>query len=336
MKPEHLDFFCCPACRSRLFSQSMDQLTSAHLENGQLSCTGCHVTYPVSKGIPRFVARSNYADSFGIEWHLRARTQLDKNWQTLYYERFYATTEFPQQMTGQLILEVGCGSGAFTGIALATGATLLSFDLSNAVEVCRDNRCGAYCNGSLILSQANIYDLPFPLGLFDKIYCLGVLQHTPDPKKALLNLANYLKPGGELVVDCYQKQTFPHIGWHHAVKHTLRIVTKRLPPRLLFGLCNSFISMSYDVKSALNKTPLIGQYLHRLIPIGELQRYDWTPEQMKEIKSLNVFDMLSPRHDHPQTVKTIETWLREAGLDILKCTTGYNGVNAKAQCKQDL
>lgn len=336
MKIADLDYYCCPGCRSKLSVRSLDQRKSEHLETGHLSCTGCNADYPVIKGIPRFFAQSNYADSFGIEWHLRARTQLDKDWQNIYVERFYSTTEFPEHMEGEVILEVGCGAGAFTGIVLATGAKLFSFDLSNAVEVCKNNHLDAYQHGNLSLCQASIYDIPFSLKSFDKIFCLGVLQHTPDPKKALFNLAKYLKKGGELVVDCYQKQTFPHIGWHHTVKHTLRIVTKRLPPRLLFGLCNSFISISYDVKAALNKTPLIGQYLHRLIPIGELQRYDWTPEQMKEIKSLNVFDMLSPRHDHPQSVATIRAWLLEAGLDVTKSTTGYNGVNAKAQCKRDL
>lgn len=331
MKTDDVNFFRCPACQSTLVVKSSQHEQSEWLENDILECQNCHSEYPVTGGIPRFAALKNYADSFGVEWHSRARTQMDTVWQQLYRERFYATTEFAERLPGQTLLEVGCGSGAFTGIALATGARLVSFDLSNAVEVCRENHEEAYRTGRVILSQANVYALPFPQKVFDKIFCLGVLQHTPDPKAAFLNLARYLRPGGELVVDCYLKQTFPNIQLFHLTKHLVRAVTKHLPPRVLFKFCHSFISISYDLKAKIRTIPFVGYYLHEMIPIGKLQRFDWTPEYMKELKSLNVFDMLSPQYDQPQSVESIRSWIGEAGLVCQKCTTGYNGVNAKAR-----
>jgi SAM-dependent methyltransferase len=331
MKSDDVNFFRCPACQAALVVTSSPSVLSDWLEDGALACQGCHAEYPVIGGIPRFVALTNYADSFGVEWHARARTQLDPTWQELYRERFYATTEFAGRLAGQTILEVGCGSGAFTGIALATGARLFSFDLSNAVEVCRENHEEAYRTGRVVLSQADIYTLPFARGVFDKIFCLGVLQHTPDPKAAFLNLARYLRPGGELVVDCYVQQKFPHIRLFHFTKHLVRGVTKHLPPRLLFKCCHAFIATAYDLKAKINTIPVVGRYLHELIPIGKLQRFDWTPEYMKELKSLSVFDMLSPKYDQPQSVESVRRWIDEAGLECLKCTIGFNGVNAKAR-----
>lgn len=178
MKTDDVSFFRCPACQSALVIASAQPARGEWLENGTLACQGCSTEYPVIEGIPRFVALRNYADSFGVEWHSRARTQLDTMWQELYRERFHATTEFAERLAGQTLLEVGCGSGAFTGIALATGARLFSFDLSNAVEVCRENHVEAYRAGHVGLSQADISALPFSHGSFDKIFCLGVLQHT--------------------------------------------------------------------------------------------------------------------------------------------------------------
>jgi 2-polyprenyl-3-methyl-5-hydroxy-6-metoxy-1,4-benzoquinol methylase len=47
--------------------------------------------------------------------------------------------------------------------------------------------------------------MPFRLGSFDKLFCFGVLQYTPDVRVAFFALPPMLKPGGEMVVDVYKK-----------------------------------------------------------------------------------------------------------------------------------
>ena len=42
--------------------------------------------------------------------------------------------------------------------------------------------------------QADIYKLPFKLEQFDYVYCLGVLQHTPNVQKAFNCLPMMVKP----------------------------------------------------------------------------------------------------------------------------------------------
>jgi hypothetical protein len=74
--------------------------------------------------------------------------------------------------------------------------------------------------------------------------------------------------------------------------------------------------------------------LHRLSAIEELQRRDSTPDPMKRIKSLNVFDMLSPRYDNPQSLETVRRWIAQEGLELVRCDIGYNGINAKARRPQ--
>ena len=71
--------------------------------------------------------------------------------------------------------------------------------------------------------------------------------------------------------------------------------------------------------------------MHRAIPIGKLKRYSWNPEQMKQIKILNVFDMLSPRYDFPQKLETVRNWIANERLELIKCDLGYNEINAKAR-----
>jgi SAM-dependent methyltransferase len=50
-----------------------------------------------------------------------------------------------------------------------------------------------------------LYTLPFPHDYFDKVFRFGVLQHTPDVALAFATIAKYVKPGGELTVDVYNK-----------------------------------------------------------------------------------------------------------------------------------
>ena len=82
-------------------------------------------------------------------------------------------------------MEAGSGAGRFTEVLLQTGAEVFSFDYSNAVEANLSNN-GEKLN--LHLFQGDILNIPFPEEYFDKVICLGVLQHTPDPEKAFISL----------------------------------------------------------------------------------------------------------------------------------------------------
>jgi SAM-dependent methyltransferase len=331
MRKSDLEIYRCPACRAQLSLQNEPVEQDAEVERGQLVCQVCGGAYPIVDSIPRFAPESNYADSFGLEWSTFPQTQLNENWQSLYKDRFFRTTDFPQSLFGQKVLEVGCGPGNFTGIILGTGARLFSFDLSKAVEGCRQNSRNWTRRHLLSLSQSDIAALPFAFGSFDKIVCLGVIQHCPDPEKAFSSLCRFLKPGGEIVIDCYQKQPFSRSSLIYITKHSLRTITKWMPPRTLLYLVHAGISGAYDVKMALSKIPGVGNTLHRAIPIGKLKRYNWNPEQMKQIKILNVFDMLSPKYDFPQKLETVRNWIANERLELIKCDLGHNGINAKAR-----
>ena len=93
--------------------------------------------------------------------------------------------------------------GDFSRVILErTKARLWSVDYSMAVE------SNFHSNNEIApdrfhLFQANVYELPFPDESFDKTFCFGVLQHTPDFEKSVEALVRKTKPGGEIVVDFY-------------------------------------------------------------------------------------------------------------------------------------
>src|SRR5262245_34536081 len=116
-----------------------------------------------------------YVDGFGIQWNQFRRTQLDSfSGTTISRDRLFATTGWPSRLQDDVILEAGSGAGRFTEVLLATGATVVSFDLSDAMWA---NRANNGSNARLLLLKADIRTLPFRAASFDRVLCLGVLQH---------------------------------------------------------------------------------------------------------------------------------------------------------------
>ena len=156
-------------------------------------------SFPIVNGVPRITLAENYADNFGMQWNKFDKTQLDR--ESIGYniscKRFFAETHWDlKNLSGQNILEVGSGAGRFSKVILEhTEAALYSVDYSDAVTA-------NYKNNSQIapdrfhLFQASIYELPFPDESFDKVICLGVLQHTPDFDASIKALINKAKTDG--------------------------------------------------------------------------------------------------------------------------------------------
>ena len=319
MKESIIGSLYCPQCRKKLECEKT-KIECGEIKEGALTCNRCFKKYPIRNYIPRFVEADNYASSFGLEWNKHARTQIDKfNGTNISRSRFYRETNWnPKDLKNQKILEAGCGAGRFTQIALETGAEVYSFDLSNSVDACLSN------NGlteNLHIFQASIYELPFQKEYFDKIFCFGVLQHTPDVRKAFLSLVPYLKEGGEIVVDVY-KLNRRDLGTYVHPKHYLRLLTKRIDDEKLYRIVCRIVPILLHVSIGLRKIPIFGRYLSFLIPVANYKgRLPIKDEDLLDWAILDTFDWLSPAYDNPQTVTTVTNWFIEAGLTNIQVTS---------------
>jgi SAM-dependent methyltransferase len=308
--------FACPRCAAPLVAgligNSVSQTTSE-----ALSCTGCDAQYPIIDGVPRFVSSDNYAASFGMQWTRHPRTQLDSETGTsISRDRLLATTRWPSCLNGQTILEAGSGAGRFTEVLLTTGAFIYSFDFSAAVDA---NAANNGRSDSLCLFQASIFDLPLRKAAFDKVLCLGVLQHTPNPERAFQSLATFVRPGGELVVDVYPKRLTALISW----KYLLRPITTRLDPQRLHRLVEASVDALLPVAIRLRR--LAGRTGARLLPITEYSHL--LPRELnREWAVLDTFDMYSPEHDRPQSIATVQRWFSDARFTKVQVGRGLNGV----------
>jgi ubiquinone/menaquinone biosynthesis C-methylase UbiE/uncharacterized protein YbaR (Trm112 family) len=320
MNIDLLDILACPGCGgSIVLSNIVDHVPGKTVETGSLLCSECREQFPVVNGIPRFVPPSNYADSFGFEWHRHATTQLDsRNGTSISRDRFSHTTGWPTDLNGQMMLEVGCGSGRFTEIAFGSGTRLVSIDYSSAIDVAARN---VGPSERLDMVQADIYSLPFRKGVFDKVFCIGVLQHTPDVDEAFRSIVPYGKSGGEIVVDVYEKNRSMRLN----PRYYLRPVTKRLPHGLLFRLISIAVPVLLPIKSFLRRRiPIVGRYVAGAIPVANyIGVYPLTPNQQKEWSILDTFDTLSPRFEDPKSIPDVETWFEESNLEDIDTWKPY-------------
>ncbi len=163
-------------------------------------------------------------------------------------------------MHGQRILEAGSGAGRFTEVLLGTGADVISFDYSTAVDANYKNNG---TSGNLNLFQGDIFNIPLEQGSFDKVFCLGVLQHTPDPAAGFASLTQYVRPGGELAVDAYTRNFAAWVQW----KYLLRPITKRMEKQTLYNLIEILVPILLPMAKVLRK--IAGRAGARLIPIVE-------------------------------------------------------------------
>jgi SAM-dependent methyltransferase len=284
--------------------------------------------FPIINSIPRFVEADNYAESFGFQWNIFDQTQIDKfTANNISSERLCKNSGWSNEvLQGKKLLEVGSGAGRFTEIILKTGADVYSIDYSNAVEANWRN------NNSIkdfFLAQANIYKLPFEQHFFDYILCFGVIQHTPDVEASFLSLVKHLKPGGEIAIDVYSK------NWKSFfyTKYWVRPLTKRIDKNKLLKIIRWYVPKWFPVSSVLLKVPFAGKFLAQVIPIVNYSKQFpfLNKKQLVEWAVLDTFDMLSPAHDHPQSLATLRKWATEANLEILYCGKGGNGYVLRAK-----
>jgi SAM-dependent methyltransferase len=110
----------------------------------------------------------------------------------------------PEDVHDALVLDAGCGNGRFTRACAALGPrSVIGIDPSQSVLAARANT--AHLSNAAIL-QGDLYDLPFPPGTFDHVFCIGVLHHLPDPRAGFTALARALKPGGKLSIWVYARE----------------------------------------------------------------------------------------------------------------------------------
>jgi ubiquinone/menaquinone biosynthesis C-methylase UbiE len=107
---------------------------------------------------------------------------------------------------GMKVLDLGCGSGAFTPfVARAVGkkGMVYALDIQADMLAQLERKLAKPENKNIKnvkLVKASAYELPFDDGSLDLVYMVTVLQEVPDRNRALQEVKRVLKKGGILAV----------------------------------------------------------------------------------------------------------------------------------------
>ncbi len=107
---------------------------------------------------------------------------------------------------GMTVMELGCGSGAFTTYfarAVGSEGRVYAVDIQPAMLRQLERKLAKTQNRdikNIELKEASAYELPFADDFFDLVCIVTVLMEIPDKGLALREVRRVLKPGGALAV----------------------------------------------------------------------------------------------------------------------------------------
>lgn len=330
MKVNLLEILCCPKCFGDL-ACAADVRKADQIEEGKLGCAACGLEYPIEKGIPRFVEKDNYSSSFGYQWNKFKAEQIDSlNGTKISAKRFYAETQWtPAGLKGKWVLDAGCGAGRFMDVASQNECEVVGIDISSAIEASQINLAG---RENVHFVQASIYELPFKDESFDYCYCIGVIQHTPDPNRAMAALPRVVRQSGQLALTIYERKPWTLLY----SKYWFRPFLKRLPNDKLLSLIEAAMPVAFPLTSVLFRIPVLGKAFNFVIPIANYvgeesltskQRYDWAV--------LDTFDMLAPEFDQPRTYAEVAEALSASEIELRRLpNAGLNVIGTKSDTKK--
>ncbi len=259
-------------------------------EGDLLTCPHAGTSYPIVNGIPR-LAGETYVASFGRQWN-RYDVARDEEDESVFQVKTGLAAE---SLRGLKVLDAGCGGGRYSLLAAKHGAHVLGVDLSDAVEKAAAI-CAPYPEATIV--QADLLNLPLEDDAFDVAFSIGVMHHSPDPRRAFAEVARRVKPGGHLAVWLYRKNTAPQ-EW---LNSALRALTTRLPARVLEPLC---VAMG-----GVGSLPGLNRTLNKVANFSN--HPDWT------LRVCDNFDWYAPKYQSHHTIDELKSWFVEEGyIDLV-------------------
>jgi len=290
----------CPKCGNTPLNlqANLNQLKHSFI------CARCNFAVELNKGVAEFETDDRHVNSFTNEWDRHSRVQVDSHGYRCGYRGFIDSHDTfwkktglrPEDLSGQIVLDGGCGVGRFTEIAAEVARGVLAVDLSHAVYHAANLMAERNFHHALCL-KANLEKLPLVDNCVDIAFTIGVAHHSPDPLQVLRELTRVTKRGGLVCGWLYAK----HRSYGSPARDKVRAFTTN-PANF------EWVQKFSEMAPALRDLSLRGSWdeLREVMGISSSTNDDECV--------LDTFDWLTPRYQYQYTADEIRQMLTSLGL----------------------
>ncbi|MFC1505003.1 class I SAM-dependent methyltransferase [Thermodesulfobacteriota bacterium] len=286
-------------------------------------------------------------DSFSFKWKKRdtySSESVRSKSKAWLLERYcdndpkYIKRLLDNDQEAKIILDAGCGAGYSASLLfgdLLKKHDYLGIDISDAiVEAQSDFKEKGYPGEFL---RADISDLPIPDESVDLIFSEGVLHHTDDTEKSLLELSKKLKKRGYFLFYIYKKKAIIREFTDDYIRDYINSLNNNdawesLKPLTKLGINLGKMQVEIDVPEDI---PFLnikkGSYdLQRFFYWNICKMFYHPDFSLDEMNHTN-FDWFRPLNCHRHTPEEVEKYCKKASLNILKLNTENAGITVVAQ-----
>ncbi len=202
---------------------------------------------------------------FGQEWATYDQSGLSKNELDQLFQAYFKIFPFNKlDQATSIGADFGCGSGRWSGCLAPAVRHLYLIDASEAAI--QTARLNLRSHKNLSFHRCSIEEFAVGSQKLDFAFSLGVLHHLPDVPRALIDIAENLKPGAPFLLYLYYaldgRSSWYRFIWRRS--NQMRKIISRFP----FGARNLLTKiLAALVYWPLARTALVLEHL-RILPLN--------------------------------------------------------------------
>lgn len=208
MRQEWVKYLCDPIDKTSLKIDRVFEKKGRDILFGTLKSKSGNV-YNIKEGVPillcRYTQSVKTVDSFEYEWKKFDFDYGKKGWIQDIVKPILGSTKY---FKNKIIVDCGAGSGRQSlWMAQAGAKFVFSIELSNSATTVVKRVTDRFKNRIFVI-QADIGHIPINRKnvVIDLAYCVNVIQHTKNPKKAVLEISKLLNKNSDFIFNIYLRR----------------------------------------------------------------------------------------------------------------------------------
>jgi SAM-dependent methyltransferase/uncharacterized protein YbaR (Trm112 family) len=213
---DQLSWLCCPVDRAYALEARAIETQGDEILSGHIHCGSCGAEYPIHDGVPHLISREVLPPDVLAA---RMREQAARDGDAAEYDE---TTGPGQRHTaielgaivsalrprrGEILLDLGAGTGRLTLDLARGGASVVAVDLSPiSLQMNRQKCQEAGIDGRVLHVVADACRLPVRTSIIDKLASGEMLEHISphdERKRCIEEIHRVIRPGGRMAMTVY-------------------------------------------------------------------------------------------------------------------------------------